>query len=400
MPQRSSNNAALSKVQRLQNQIVPKKKRQSTRPKKSVSKLSTIRNSNISNPFTRALVDPFNPKSLGIQVPDPFPFPTTTYHTHQTNVIGTPTGSTIGSVLFLPNPIISMIDYTHLSNMVSGYNSVTATPMYQYGSVSTNSASALYGATSPNDLNAKFCDYRVVSWGLKITNLQPQLTATGRLIISHIPIGDEVPSVNSLTNATASTCADSITGLSVGTLMSSAPLQLPTVLEIAVCDLLHGDLEVSGMYTNSNYWTLKSTKNTPALVGATTMSSDEGLISNVNGAAVFSGLKDPTRCVGGCAISIYFEGMPAATANLFQVETIYHLEGTPQLSSSSDSSLVPSNMPKASIGSTIQVERSLCVASQPSSIFHFIRRGAEFINENSDAIGGAARLMLTLAQSI
>lgn len=77
---------------------------------------------------------------------------------------------------------------------------------------------------------------------------------------------------------------------------------------------MHGDLEVSGMYSNVNFWSFKST-NTFGLSGTALGFGDE-LTNNALGAVVSSGFKDMTRCVGGAGINIYFEGFPAGAIGL------------------------------------------------------------------------------------
>jgi hypothetical protein len=143
--------------------------------------------------FYRALSDPFHPNSLGCQVPDPFPFPTQTFHVHQTTILGASSG-TVGGAVFMPNPVFSMIDLLNANNLATHPTAVTSTPMTVYSGINTNMAGCLYGAITSTSLNTVYSSYRVVSWGIKISNLQPELSATGRLMLAMVPIGDSVPS--------------------------------------------------------------------------------------------------------------------------------------------------------------------------------------------------------------
>jgi hypothetical protein len=47
-----------------------------------------------------------------------------------------------------------------------------------------------------------------------------------------------------------------------------------------------------------------------------------------SGAVRTTGYKDDTRSFGGCAIIVYAEGLELSS-NAFNVEIIYHLEGSP-----------------------------------------------------------------------
>jgi len=344
--------------------------------------------------FYRSLTDPFNPSVLGAQVPDPFPFPTITYHIHQTNVIGTSNGSFTGSVIFLPNPVLSMIDNTaFVTNTVQA---VFSTPMnsYNFPIVGTR-ANAFFASCSVSDLQAKFSTYRVVSWGIKISNLQPELTATGRIMIAQLPCGDTIPSYPELAATTALAGGNGIFGIGLDKLNSSLVLELPTAVELTVGDFLRGDLSVSGMYTNSNFWTFKTTLNTNSQT-VSGFSGDSTSFNTATGVALYSGYKDLTRCVGGSGIVLYFEGMPTNVSNLFQVETIYHIEGTPNFSSTTNNTLVPTSQNKSLVGTVAVVEAVMGKASKLTNCMKFITRGANFLQKHKDTIRSVGGLALGL----
>lgn len=220
-----------------------------------------LRNPNAINsmasPFAQALSDPFAPSSLGCKVPDPYPFPTQSYHLHQTTVLGTIGSNVAGGVMFLPSPTFSLIDTDHCNNVAN--NSVISTSFTRFGSVSTNPNYGLYASTGLSTLAGVLETYRVVSWGIKISNLQPELSATGRIIIAMLPIADTVPTTVELSNSTfLTTGLIPVCGVPMGVLDSANLLQLPTSLEFTVGDLLHGDLELSGMYTSGSFWNFKT----------------------------------------------------------------------------------------------------------------------------------------------
>jgi hypothetical protein len=353
-------------------------------------------------PFLNALCHPFDPEVLGIQVPDPFPFPTQTYHLHQTTVIGPPISSSItsGAVLFLPNPVFSLVDLQHLNGLTSSNISITTTPMIQFNANNTLASSCYYGACAPASLSAILSTYRVVSWGIKISNLQPELSATGRLIVALVPLGDTIPSYYNLTAQVAATGFIPVTGLSAAVLNSSSTLELPTAVELTVGDLLHGDLEISGMYTNSTFWSFKST--TLVSNPSSGTGSGDDIAYNSLGVVTSGGFKDDTRCVGGSAIIVYYEGIPSTAQNAFQIETIYHLEGSPQLSSAVNSIPVPSQLPKPHVGSVVAVESSMAVANDPKNVFTFIKEGAHFLDDHKVEIvmaAGAVARFATYAQA-
>jgi len=367
--------------------------------KKVVKKVNqTQGNGDLRTAFYNALIDPFSPDSLGCQVPDPFPFPTATFHVHQTTVVGPPSSSSItsGAVAFLPNPVLSMIDLQHASSLTSLNVSIQTTPMTVYNSTGTSSANCIYGAVTASSLSSVYSDYRVVSWGIKVSNLQPELSATGRLMVAMIPLGDTIPSVAELSAATASTIFTPIFGIANSYLNSSDILELPTGFEVTVGDLLHGDLEIAGMYSNANFWSFKTTvgNGVPA-VGYSSGDSATVLTSASTVSSV--GYKDLVRCNGGAAIVLYYEGIPTTAQNAFQIETIYHLEGTPNFSSTANNALISSVAKKSSIGTSVGVEQAMSKASKVDNAVRWIEKGAQFLNRNSATImkiGSAAAAFL------
>lgn len=355
-----------------------------TKPKQRKTKLVTnaIRPNYraTQNNFLLSLVSPFCPEAYGTRVPDPFPFPTVTHHLRQTTVLGAAPGYTYGCAIFLPSPVFSIIDGTGLS----GNKGVQATSMGAFGA--SGIQQHIYKSTTNVNLNATYGSYRTVSWGIKISNLQPQLAATGRIFIAMIPIGDSVPSEPELSNSLDLIgTLKPIFGTDVTVVSSSNILQLPSVQQFAVADFLHGDLEVSGMYTNSSFWQFKTT-DTNGVPYALHRAGDSYQVTTGTGAISASGFKDPNRMPGGCAIVVYFEGLPSGATNAFSIESIYHLEGSPQLSGTSAATPVPSGAEKVIIGDTDIVDKAMGVASKLENVFTFITKGADFLNRNTEAM--------------
>lgn len=346
------------------------------------------------NTFLLSLVSPFCPEAYGIRVPDPFPFPTVTHHLRQTTVLGSGAAGA-GAAVFLPSPCFSLVDINAVNG---GTASVTSTPFAKFNT--TGIPSHLYKSTSVTAINAIYGSYRVVSWGIKISNLQPELSATGRIIIAMIPIGDSVPTEVELTNnSIISTALTPVFGTPTAQLGTSGLLQLPSAQLFAVQDLLHGDLEVSGMYTNSSFWQFKTTE-AFGLPITGHRSGDSYSVTTSSGAILSSGYKDPNRMMGGCAICLFFEGIPASTVNAFQIETIYHIEGSPQISTNAITIPVPSGAEKSIIGTTDVVDQAMGVASKLENVFTFITKGADFLNRNTQAmdkllaIGSTAKYLM------
>lgn len=345
------------------------------------------RNKALKAPFLDALIHPFWPSSMGIRCPDPFPFPTASYHLHQTHVMGNTAGS--GCVAFFPNVVLSAIDIGGVSATVNA--SLNTTGFTRYSSTTATVPFNILGSTTPTNLSSILSTQRVVSWGIKISNLQPELSATGRIIVAVIPLGDTIPSYRELTQVGLSAnVIVPILGVPVNNLFSSNILQLPTAQEFAVQDLLHGDLEVTGMYTNSSFWQFKTNVDSIAILGSA--NSGDSLVSSSLGVVIANGYKDITRCCGASSIVVYFEGFPTTTTNNILVETIYHIEGSPQLAANASNIPVASCAEQIITGSTSAVEASMSVASKMNNVFTWITKGADFLARNSETITNVATI--------
>jgi hypothetical protein len=155
-------------------QAMPKKlKQRNPKSKSRNDKVSAILLDRNARQFKLSLADPFNPQSLGTQVPDSFSFPTTCYHSHTETVLGcaTASGYTYGAVLVVPNPIISIVDISAVNGLGASSITVTSTSMNRYNTTASLVPSCFYGATTTSDLLSKFSTWRVASWGIKLSNL-------------------------------------------------------------------------------------------------------------------------------------------------------------------------------------------------------------------------------------
>jgi len=244
---------------------------------------------------------------------------------------------------------------------------------------------------------SKFSSWRVASWGFKISNIQPELSATGRLILAPIPIGDTIPNYSQLSNAAYSTIFNSITGITYQACNSNALLNLPGAMVLVLSDLLHGDIQVAGMYTSPSFFDFK-TNLSSGIDGATSLFGDSASTSTSSGASTNQAFKDLTRANGGVAWAIYWEGAPASTPNLFSLEIIMHLEGCTDITSNSGNILVPSIQPTSCPGSTSKVEKGISAVGTVQKAIKFLTKGAMFLDNNKKDIASTAATMYNVAR--
>jgi hypothetical protein len=377
---------------------VPKNKQQSKKKQTKIVKKSPPQKVSKAIPkmvadFARSLKFPFSPSSIGCRVPDPWSFPTQTYHLHGTFVLSSSAFGS-GTVSFYPNPILSAVDWSGGAPGISGsaFATTPGNPLtLSVAASGTGFCQYIQGATSLANLQSVLSDYRVVAWGIKISNLQAELNATGRIIVSCVPVGDEVPDIDVLTGGPAviqqGGMAQRLAGLPASVITSSTMLELPSAFELSVQDLLHGDVEIVGQYTSPSFFTLKSTGTSH---GQQIMAGyfDSDALTAVASTGAPSpggyGYKDPTRMVGGCGIYIYYEGMQFSV-NCLQVEYIYHLEGSPAIGSSSNVTPIASVQPQPVVGTTEMVEKAMSVTTGEKCI-NFISQGLEFANNLNNSV--------------
>lgn len=331
--------------------------------------------------YGRILKNPFAPEAMGSRCPDSYSFPTATYHLKGTMVVTSgPTGTYVGQcgVLFTPNPLLSVVDTLFdKSSSATSCIATTNSSLVNFGTALT------YGATTPDLLGSVLATSRVVSWGVKITNLQPELSATGRIYIALVPTLSNIPSVKLLaaTNIATGSLTQMVCGLATSAVASGSLEEQPTSTHIAVQDLLHGDIMISGSYTNPDFFTLRSVQGSEVYGVGTALATQ--IVSNgVN--VLAQGNSDQCNMMGGVAIAFYAEGCPANTP-CFDVEYIYHLEGTPTVSSVSGS-LASGSAPVSLLGTRNIVESAMNMVAGSNSV-SWLDKGLAFVNNAAQTMG-------------
>jgi len=328
--------------------------------------------------FVSALRHPFGLDANGLRVPDPYSWPTITAKLQGRMAIGS---DTFGRAhrMFLPNPIISSASFLGTTNSSSQVVFSTA----QYASKATSGA----------NLATMFSTYRVASWGIKISNLQPMLTATGRVMLAIVPCGSRHLSENVMEsgNVTTSEFCQFATGLGDFVFFSGAQLQLPASMELTVNDLLKGSMEIGSPTAHPCFFEFKSCSNVLSVNSGNTYVAGEGgdqfLINTTTFANSHFGSADATRLDGGCAINLYFEGLPTSSPNIFDIEYVYHLEGTPAVVSVNNNSIpVPSGNMAVAPGRVDTVPRAVGEVAGLKSV-SWLDKAASFLSAAAPVVG-------------
>lgn len=315
--------------------------------------------------FHVALKQPFSTIAMGVRVPDSYCFPTVTYHYRSSIPLISDSSGRISLAVF-PSPALTL---------ASGNGVVSA------GATSFASNNQVFYLVSPTELASKLTEYRTVAWGIRILAKDSAFSTKGKLSIALVPTTNNAPSWNTLQTAGATgtgVATEYIAGFDIGFLDSSI-LNYPAVKTFSMQDLMREDIEVPGMPLNESFYDFRGTTDrTTTPWSATTNIGDE--VATTATALINSttiGRKDVASVRGGIAILIVASGLPA-TSQAFDVDIVFHLEGSPNLSSASGAvaGLVPSSQAVLN-GSAMTVDKAL----------HEARSGAMIKTTNKGGVG-------------
>lgn len=330
------------------------KQKQKLQPKTKPSVPQTVvvrKNTKVSvnqmNPYLDLLTNPFNSASYGSKVPDPFSPHTSTYRIHSEFKVTTPTNITTAAYLIRPNPFQSIIDLQAFSggSSTSGGNT---------GWTALTSNSMIYAATTPTALSAILTSYRVVSHGIRIRLMEPQQVATGRLIIGRAPRSrPDMPFAS--TNNTAllwgavGSAGNSFLGAIPG-VVANSPFLLETTeaKEFSMYDLMGLDITQVNSINSPAALMFSPVYSSAVLNGVATLvevtdapvNAGTGVVTIANNTGSISDNQP-----GWDDMYIYMDGLPSGLYPAINIEYILHLEGVPQIASTTAISAVPSHPP-------------------------------------------------------
>jgi hypothetical protein len=353
----------------------PKKQRARIMPRVQ-TKLKVVQVNNppartgLSTQFANAIKKPFSPSSVGCKVPDTFSLPTITAKVHYEVQLGTTAGNSVCGITIFPNPMVSY-----------SLNAGIATS----GLTAFTGITSLFYFVSRTTLDYTFDMYRVVSMGVKISNLIAPLSATGRWIFTPLLLGGLFMGFDAL-NSTVTSSSQSFyllatTGVSAPQSISSSILQKPNSVEISVQDLLSQSYSFSMIPTSQVFYKFKNCGSAVYNIGSNLniVENGEQIYSSSTGviaAGTVSEFTDNMDMTGGIALNILGEGLPNVTSTAcLQIEVVVHLEGTPSINSAVNALCVSGAQPL--VGSTEQVEAALGDASK-GGFLQSLKKGFEF----------------------
>lgn len=303
--------------------------------------------------YYEALRDPFAPTAIGCRTPDAHAFPTVCYH-YKTTFIATSSSAGEVKCTIFPSPCLTAI---------SAYASGTLdnpTGVQLSGGTAFAQNKTVFHLLDPTEMASKLSEYRTVAWGIRLLAKDTATNTKGKIYIATVPTTANAPSWNTLNTVTAASndvVSEYCCGYNV-TYSGNIP-NLPSSKVYSMQDLLNGEIQVSGLPLTPAWHDFRGTTDRSNITWNTgQVLADEGVFNNTTGLvnATAGGRKDVASLRGGMAVAIWASGLPAST-NEFDIEIIYHVEGSPNISglAGAVAGLVPSSQAVV-IGSSSVVE--------------------------------------------
>jgi len=344
------------------------------------------------NAYLELVTNPFNNLAFGAKVSDPFSRYTDAYKIHGEFKIIAPSGTTTAAYIFKPNPFLSVIDVQSWSGGVSTSNATGFT---------TLGTSSWWAATTPTALASTMTNYRVVAHAVRIRLETNMNTATGRVIIARAPRCRSDPpysasSANVFDWANQTSAFSPITSVPPNPLLNSPfMLELPESQEFSMLDLMGSDVTIVNKPNSFKAFDFSPCPTSDQFNGAGGR-LDEDTVFNSLGARVGGGVSDNVE--GWDDFYLYFDGLPSSSVPVANVEIIYHMEGTPAVSSATAITAVPSHppvgpAPPTTLGQILNVAgrtASLLFTSAPT-LYGNVFPGRNLLRDTA----GAAALLAT-----
>jgi len=299
--------------------------------KKARNVISVAQPGGSADRYRLALTNPFSEAALGCRVPDQFYAPTATLTLREVATLSNDTSGN-ADCIFLPsviNPVFSTRASITNGSTMNTPNGVS----YVNGCIANDSAS----------LYSKVTNHRIVSWGLRIRNTTAITSSQGALTISLVPIHERMRVPNGLPIGGQNASGTGQTGFSIGNWLdaagvpktgtgSSAKVDIASLLDFPHHARYQGPqlseetFEIHPKLVSPSGLFLRNSQDSP-------WGSDMQATTSV--AYVAPGDASYLMCDGWTAIAIGFTGGSSTVGSqTFEVEAVYHIEGSPNVTSS------------------------------------------------------------------
>jgi hypothetical protein len=307
-------------------QLVQRKRRES----KPANPQRTPKFDAATTKYVLALTDPFHPGASGARVPDMYAAPTDTLMLRASHTI-TVNSSGAAGIVCMPNVVASAYLY-------NGTSPEFLTTTYQDATTSTFSR---WGAT-PATLAAKLDNYRIVGYGLRVTNMSSMTNVSGKVIMGSYPIDSNwatkdfpVGGATAPTNAAGTAAA---LNASIGIPLSSGSISPNLWVNYP------GTQVRSGMELGEKAFEVVARPVDPRafeFIGTNDGTDGFSTVGSAAAGATLAGNANYLSLCGHEALFVHIAGGVASTSAI-DIEMVYHLEGRPNISAGTQSALTTS----------------------------------------------------------
>lgn len=304
---------------------------QGKQKKKARNVVSAAQPGGSADRYRLALTNPFSEAALGCRVPDQFYAPTATLTLREVATLANDTSGN-ADCIFLPsviNPVFSTRNSITNGSTMTTPNGVA----YTNGCI----------ANDPASLYSKVTNHRVVSWGVRIRNTTAVTAAQGALTVALVPIHERmrVPNRGPIGGQQASGAGAG--SFDIGQWLDAAGVPKVGVASVAKVDIA----SLLDFPHHARYQGPQLSEETfeihPKLVSPSGLflrnSQDNVWGSDMQATTsvtyVAPGDASYLMCDGWTAIAVGFSGgSSTAGSQTFEIEAVYHIEGSPNVTSS------------------------------------------------------------------
>jgi hypothetical protein len=308
-----------------------------------------------SKKFLLCLTNPFHSGASGAHMPAPYSLPTVPMHSKGRFTIQSDASGNADMVWF-GSPLVS----AYFSSGVAPGGVTSSHPFSQLG------GNPIFSENTLAAFDANYSAYRTTGSGVKLRNLLPLTTATGRIIFAPVPTGATFYGLNAINNvnfpnASLMTKAFGTTYLN-NNYVSTAILDLPDADDCTVQDIITEDLMLCIRPCGTdcmNFRTINATTNEQDSNGDSVF--EQVVVAN-NGNIQTGDCDtfDNARTLAGwTGIMIRFEGFPPSV-NIIDVEFVTHVETVPRVAGAN---IIPDGM-KSGSHKPQMLERIISIAEK------------------------------------
>lgn len=319
-----------------------------------------------------AIRNPFSPAAIGARVPDSYSYPTVCYHINAT-LQCTPVSGNF-EIMLLPSPCFSYI---------VGAGTYSGLPAF--------SANTTAGYTvSPTIMATYLTTFRVVAWGVRIILKDTQTNTKGRFYCATVPTprsGVTWGILNANSAGGQVNISSGTVGYVVGTATPAGVQSLSSCTMFSTQDMLQtGSRAIAVSPSHVSQYEFRGVQD-----GVTwgTLGVGDAVAVNSSGVVLTDGMHDPVNLAGGAAVIVFGSGME--TGNVFDLDLVYHLEGTPAVQNNGAGTTFAPSAQDVVVGDTNTTEKELAKARNSGQSDFFRPTGDSLTTKAFKYVGGAVQ---------